>query len=160
ACRFRRPPTRWASPGPRPTATGPTPRPGSTAPSPGKSRTVAEIHSVAVRRAALFSRTVLRTVLPGRPCIMEPKSIDQIFWDAAQLASTAERDAYLDRACAGDVVLRHRVEQLLQAGARAGSFLESLAPKSVATVQEVVGERPGTVIGAYKLLEQIGEGGF
>src|SRR5262245_22988619 len=91
---------------------------------------------------------------------MEPKSIDQIFWDAAQLASAAERDAYLDGACGGDVVLRRRVEQLLQARPQAENFLESVAPRSVATVQELVGERPGTVIGAYKLLEQIGEGGF
>src|SRR5262245_13571209 len=91
---------------------------------------------------------------------MEPKSIDQIFWDAAQLASAAERDAYLDRACAGDVVLRRRVEQLLQARPKAENFLESLAPKSVATVQELIGEHPGTVVGPYKLLEQIGEGGF
>jgi len=37
---------------------------------------------------------------------MEPKSIDQLFWDAAQHASVGERDAYLDRACAGDIVLR------------------------------------------------------
>jgi serine/threonine protein kinase/Flp pilus assembly protein TadD len=91
---------------------------------------------------------------------MGPKSIEQIFWDAAQIASAAERDAYLDGACAGDAELRQRVEELLQARSKASNFLESLAPKSVATVEELVGERPGTVIGAYKLLEQIGEGGF
>src|SRR5262249_504071 len=38
--------------------------------------------------------------------------------------------------------------------------LESVVPTPVATVEELVSERPGTVIGAYKLLEQIGEGGF
>jgi WD40 repeat protein/serine/threonine protein kinase len=55
------------------------------------------------------------------------------------------------------------VESLLEASARAGSFLESPAAAShlVATVDELpVTERPGTVIGSYKLLEQIGEGGF
>src|SRR5262249_5706916 len=56
--------------------------------------------------------------------------------------------------------LRHRVEQLLQARPRAENFLESLVPKPVVTVEELVGERPGTVIGPYKLMEQIGEGGF
>src|SRR5262245_30121478 len=91
---------------------------------------------------------------------MEPQSIYQICSDAAQLASVREREAYLDSACGGDVVLRHRVEQLLQARPRAESFLESLVPNPVATVEELVGERPGTVIGSYKLLEQIGEGGF
>ena len=33
---------------------------------------------------------------------MEPRSIDRIFWDAAQLEPSGERDAYLARACAGD----------------------------------------------------------
>src|SRR5262245_10538855 len=91
---------------------------------------------------------------------MDPKSIDRIFWDAAQLGSVAERDAYLDGACGGDPQLRRRVEELLQARPKASNFLESLAPRSVATVEELIGERPGTLIGAYKLLEQIGEGGF
>src|SRR5437879_10763101 len=91
---------------------------------------------------------------------MEPKSIDCIFWDAAQIASAGERDAYLDRACAEDVELRRRVEQLLQARPKVESFLESPAPHLVATAAEPLTERPGTVIGPYKLLEQIGEGGF
>ncbi|HKB35876.1 MAG TPA: serine/threonine-protein kinase, partial [Gemmataceae bacterium] len=91
---------------------------------------------------------------------MDPKTIEQIFWDAAQIGSVAERDAYLDGACGGDPQLRRRVEELLQARPKASNFLESLAPRSVATVEEVIGERPGTLIGAYKLLEQIGEGGF
>ena len=88
---------------------------------------------------------------------MDPKSIDRIFWDAAQIASAAERDAYLDGACGGDTELRQRVEELLQARSRAENFLESLAPHTGATVEELIGERPGTVIGPYKLLEQIGE---
>src|SRR2546421_330308 len=92
---------------------------------------------------------------------MEPNRIDCIFWDAAQIASAGERDAYLDRACAEDIELRQRVEQLLQARARAESFLESPAPHLVATVAErPISEGPGTIIGPYKLLEQIGEGGF
>src|SRR5947208_14557531 len=91
---------------------------------------------------------------------MEPTSIDQIFWDAAQLTPAGERDAYLARACAGDAELLRRVEQLLQARSGAENFLESPAPNPVATVEELGGERPGTVIGPYKLLEQIGQGGF
>src|SRR5205807_5321753 len=46
---------------------------------------------------------------------------------------------------------------------RAGSFLASPAPapdRDPAADQPAVSERPGTVIGPYKLLEQIGEGGF
>jgi serine/threonine protein kinase/Flp pilus assembly protein TadD len=92
---------------------------------------------------------------------MEPESIDRIFWDAAQIASAEERGAYLDRACGGDVGLRRQVERLLAAKPTAESFLECPAVSLPATALErPVGEGPGTVIGPYKLLEQIGEGGF
>jgi serine/threonine protein kinase/tetratricopeptide (TPR) repeat protein len=92
---------------------------------------------------------------------MGPKSIDRIFWDAAHLESEAERHAYLDRACSEDAGLRRRVEQLLRAQPRAENFLECPAVPLNATVAEgPVREAPGTVVGAYKLLEQIGEGGF
>jgi eukaryotic-like serine/threonine-protein kinase len=86
---------------------------------------------------------------------------NELFLKALELRAPGERQEYLDGACAGDVALRAEVESLLEASARAGSFLESPAPNLVATVEEPsVAERPGTVIGPYKLLEQIGEGGF
>jgi WD40 repeat protein/serine/threonine protein kinase len=92
---------------------------------------------------------------------MQAKSIDRIFWDAAQIASAGERDAYLDSACGDNADLRRRVEQLLQARSRAERFLESPATDLAATVDEPpLTECPGTVIGPYKLLEPIGEGGF
>src|SRR5262249_32835315 len=52
------------------------------------------------------------------------------------------------------------VEALLEASAQAGSFLEPPAPAPLATVDEPVRERLGTVIGPYKLLQQLGEGGM
>src|SRR4051794_36855921 len=91
---------------------------------------------------------------------MEPKSIDRLFWDAAQLASPGERDGFLDRACAGDAGLRQRLEDLLRAWSKAQSFLESPAPDLAAAGGEAAGERPGTVVGPYRLMEQIGEGGM
>jgi uncharacterized protein HemY len=92
---------------------------------------------------------------------MALKSIDRIFWDAARIGSADERNAYLDRACEGDCELRRRVEQLLEAKAQAESFLESPALHLAAMAHErPVSEGPGTIIGPYKLLEQIGEGGF
>jgi WD40 repeat protein/serine/threonine protein kinase len=91
---------------------------------------------------------------------MKAKSIDRIFWEAAHIASIGERDAYLDSACGEDSELRRRVEQLLQARSRAESFLEAPAADLVATVDEPITERPGVVIGPYRLLEQLGEGGF
>jgi serine/threonine protein kinase/WD40 repeat protein len=91
---------------------------------------------------------------------MERHSIDRIFWDAAQIASPAEREAYLRRVCADDAALRGKVEQLLAAQSKAEHFLESPASDLAGTVDAALSECPGTVIGSYKLLEQIGEGGF
>jgi serine/threonine protein kinase len=87
--------------------------------------------------------------------------IDQIFWDALQLADEVERTVYLDRACGSDAELRQLVEKLLRAQPRAAEFLEQpFVTEHQVTIDEQITERPGTVIGPYKLLEQIGEGGF
>src|SRR5262249_43690964 len=72
----------------------------------------------------------------------------------------AERGAYIGRACGGDHALRDRVEKLVAAHFRAGGFLEGPVPGLAATAEEPIREGPGTVLGPYKLLEQIGEGGF
>jgi WD40 repeat protein/serine/threonine protein kinase len=88
---------------------------------------------------------------------------NQLFLNALELGSIDEREKYLDEACNGHATLRAEVESLLEASAKAGSFLRSPAPKPelVPTVDKVpVCESAGTVIGPYKLLEQIGEGGF
>jgi serine/threonine protein kinase len=81
-----------------------------------------------------------------------------IFIAALQKEDAAERRSYLDAACGPDTALRQRVEGLLQLHEQAGSFLES--PPMGATLEQPVHEGPGTVIGPYKLLEQIGEGGM
>jgi serine/threonine protein kinase len=83
-----------------------------------------------------------------------------IFIEALEKEDPAERAAFLDQVCAADSALRRRIEKLLQRHEQAGNFLEPAAPSPVATVDEPLTERPGTVIGPYKLLEQIGEGGF
>src|SRR6266545_2920733 len=88
---------------------------------------------------------------------------NELFLKALELRSPGARREYLDGACAGDAAMRAEVEALLEASARAGSFLESPAPAAdlIATVDgQPSSERPGTVVGPYKLLEQIGEGGF
>src|ERR1700731_4321725 len=85
--------------------------------------------------------------------------IEAIFF-AARHKELQDRAAYLDEVCAGDLELRRRVEQFVSAQAEIGSFLEAPAPALVATIDPPITERPGTVIGPYKLLEQIGEGAF
>ena len=53
------------------------------------------------------------------------------------------------------------VEQLLAAHERVESFILDTPPAGVdATLDHPITERPGTVIGPYKLLQQIGEGGM
>ncbi|HEV3081855.1 MAG TPA: serine/threonine-protein kinase, partial [Gemmataceae bacterium] len=68
--------------------------------------------------------------------------------------------AFLNEACAGNAELRARVDQLLHAHQAMGSIHDGGAAAPAATIDQPVTERPGTVIGPYKLLQQIGEGGF
>src|SRR5262245_61168913 len=84
---------------------------------------------------------------------------NELFLKALDLPAADQRHRFLDEACAGDADLRARVDGLLQAGAQAGSFLEAPACALGETIDEVL-ERPGTVIGPYKLLQELGEGGF
>jgi serine/threonine-protein kinase len=88
--------------------------------------------------------------------------MNDVFLKALELPSARERREYMDGACAGDPELRAEVEAMLEANTRAGNFLESPAPAPhlVATMDEPIRERPGTVIGPYKLMELIGEGGM
>src|SRR5262245_62072580 len=88
----------------------------------------------------------------------------EIFAGAMERASEAERAAFLDGACGGDVALRGRIEGLLREQEELGSFLESPPPALAGAVGDVTAvassERPAPVIGPYKLLEPIGEGGM
>src|SRR5438034_11102011 len=90
---------------------------------------------------------------------------ETIFSEAMAEASAQERSVFLDKACGDNAELRSRVEVLLAAHDRAGSFLEA-PPTGVAIMPAESGsaqrlpERPGAIVGRYKLLEQIGEGGM
>jgi serine/threonine protein kinase/tetratricopeptide (TPR) repeat protein len=77
-----------------------------------------------------------------------------------------ERAAYLDHACRDNAELRQEVESLLQAHDPSSSFMELPALELPAETDGTTAgyrpltEGPGTIIGPYKLLEQIGEGGM
>src|SRR6476469_4034067 len=71
-----------------------------------------------------------------------------------------ERAALLDSACESNYQLRERVEKLLQFHADGGDILNRPGGAIGLTIDQPIAEQPGNVIGPYKLLEQIGEGGF
>ena len=112
---------------------------------------------------------------------------DTIFAAAIEKSTPAERTAYLDEACAGDTVLRQRIEALLQSHTDAGSFLgkpavqlavEELAGQgcSVETQGELPSgdedgksldflapsEKPGSLgrLGHYEISQVVGRGGM
>jgi WD40 repeat protein/serine/threonine protein kinase len=82
---------------------------------------------------------------------------ESIFAEALNKSSPEERATFLEGACGADAALRARIENLLQSHEQASSFLR---PELATTVDETASERPGAVIGPYKLLQQIGEGGM
>jgi WD40 repeat protein/serine/threonine protein kinase len=88
-----------------------------------------------------------------------PADAKVIFLEALDSKGPNELLRFLDESCGADAPLRARVEELLCAHQDAGNFLGD--PDELgAAWDEPMGERPGAVIGPYKLLEQIGEGGF
>jgi serine/threonine protein kinase len=82
-----------------------------------------------------------------------------IFFEAIDRDTPEQLIAYLEEACGNDAELRGRVEDLLRAHQDAGKFLGGSA-SAIATLDQPITEGPGTVIGPYKLLQKIGEGGF
>ena len=87
-------------------------------------------------------------------------SPEQVFHEARAIESQSEREGYLKGACGNDAALRAKVDALLQADAEAGSFLASATGTADTTVAAAPHEQAGTMIGRYKLLQIIGEGGF
>jgi serine/threonine protein kinase len=85
---------------------------------------------------------------------------DTLFAQAIEIASPEERARFLEQACANNPELHRDVEKLVRDYFRAGAFLEKPAAQLAATRDAPPAEAPGTMIGPYKLLEQIGEGGF
>jgi serine/threonine protein kinase len=87
-----------------------------------------------------------------------PQLEEEIFHAAVELSSPKERAAYVHQACEGDAALEEHLNRLL-AHSEVGDDLLSPVPDFVA-ISPTTSEGPGTIIGRYKLLEQIGEGGM
>ena len=97
-----------------------------------------------------------------------------VFYAALDVADPAQRRQFLDQACASDAELRMAVEALLAVHADSEQFfddcassvmvlpaaeIESAAALTAELCGSVFEEKPGTIIGRYKLLQKIGEGG-
>jgi serine/threonine protein kinase/tetratricopeptide (TPR) repeat protein len=95
----------------------------------------------------------------------DPNPAKAIFLEAVEQHPPDQWPAFLDRACAGRPELRGQVEALLAAhrevGTAAQQKLTDAGPAPAVTLDlPPVHEQPGAVIGPYKLVEPIGEGGM
>jgi serine/threonine protein kinase len=107
----------------------------------------------------------------------ETKRFEEIFFDALELKTGGERSAFLDRACAGEPVLRAALEEKLAAQPDVEGFFTEINPGLIPGAEDLRAlvaaaelDGPGTAktadddfvgarIGNYKLLQKIGEGG-
>jgi eukaryotic-like serine/threonine-protein kinase len=95
-------------------------------------------------------------------------SPQDVFSAALAIEAGERRDAYIREACRGDEKLCLEVRSLLQAYAEAQGFLEPKHPAGYTTIIRAQmrsaalehDAAPGKMIGRYKLLEMLGEGGF
>jgi eukaryotic-like serine/threonine-protein kinase len=87
-------------------------------------------------------------------------TVEEIFLVAVEKPAD-ERAAYLDAACAGNTELRAQVDALVRSHDRAGGLLEKPLFRTAPTIDHAPpAAESGAVIGPYKLVEQIGEGGM
>jgi eukaryotic-like serine/threonine-protein kinase len=89
--------------------------------------------------------------------------VEALFAAILEKPTRAERAAYLEGACGADHALRERLEALLAAHDASDGVPDAPTPTPTTVLPpltETLTEKPGTVIGPYKLLQQIGEGGM
>ncbi len=97
------------------------------------------------------------------PDLPSPIPVEEIFRVAVALPA-AERAEYLCAACEGQPEVRARIERMLGVGGIAALLRqpadETVPPEIEAELARLKPEEGGERIGNYKLLQQIGEGGF
>ena len=99
---------------------------------------------------------------------MNAQSEKTIFLQALDHQSPEARSSFLDSACDGDISLRASIQALLDAHERPANPLDqpvvdaamSVGDGEADTLSVEATEHLGMTIGPYRLMEQIGEGGF
>src|SRR5215213_1723383 len=89
------------------------------------------------------------------------QQLKQLFQSALE-RDPAERSAFLDQACDGDVALRSEVESLISSHDEAGDAIEALAGEAATKMLSAGDAGPivGKQIGHYTVLRVIGRGGM
>lgn len=82
----------------------------------------------------------------------------EIYLNAPPQASAREIAAYLDEACGDDIKLRSRLEAMFELSQGSSTFMEAPLVRQLPT--GIASEKPDTIIGNYKILQEIGAGGF
>lgn len=108
---------------------------------------------------------------------IDPVRLKQLFQGAVAISDQEQRAAWLVQECGADADLLAKLKALLIARDDPASFLDRLAPPASSHTEETgaftpnqeaansiplptTQEKPGHVVGRYKLLECIGEGGM
>ena len=84
----------------------------------------------------------------------------EIFFDAIEKESPEAVRECIDVACRDDQELRLQVERLIHSHQKAGEFLGGVPSAESTCILPPITEKPGDRVGHYRLLQQIGEGGF
>ena len=93
----------------------------------------------------------------------QPIDREELFHAAAEIADPRNRQAFLQEKCQGDAKVIAEIEELLRHDGALGSFLaDPVVEMAVEPTQlyDAVVEKPGQIIGPYKIRELLGEGGF
>ena len=105
---------------------------------------------------------------PPKSQTTDTSADEEILFNAARQLPLDERKGYLDEACRHDPAMLARVDNLLQAAEQADAVFEQ-PPVGLTEVDHTTrkidscaaeAEQAGTHVGRYKLLQQIGQGGF
>ena len=88
------------------------------------------------------------------------RSSRTIFLDALERAAPEARKQFVDSACGHDARVRSEVQRLLDAHGDLGGFMAQPAARLSEAVFNPEYEQVGAMVGRYRLLEKIGEGGM